>query len=149
MDAWKPDLEEENIVAMMVNNPRCETEGDLIGNNGDDRNMEDDVEDGEIRSPEVVIQSPVKEVGQSANDIFDRPVVSILEEPVDVEESDDNLSMHGKHGEVHGECLLPRESNRISEGTDILAAGNVGGPNRIEERECPYVDQFNQEGQPH
>ncbi|MFS7980096.1 hypothetical protein Hanom_Chr10g00935341 [Helianthus anomalus] len=131
---------------MMVNNPRCDSEGESVGKNGDNRNTEEDIEDGEIRSPEVVIQSPGREGGKSASDVLDHPEISIHEEPAVVEESDNNVFLHGKHGEVHGEVPLPRESNRISEDNINLAAGNVGGPNRTEERDCPFVDQVNQEG---
>ncbi|KAJ0547332.1 hypothetical protein HanIR_Chr08g0371011 [Helianthus annuus] len=146
VDAWKPELEEENSVAIMVSNPVGEADGDSVGNNREDQNMEDDVEDGEIRSPEVVIPSPEKVFRPSSDHPSDPPSVSIHEQPLDFEKSDNNVGLHEKYGDVQGECSMPRESKNIYDGIDALAAGNVGGLNRMEERECPFVDQLNQDG---
>ncbi|KAM0052372.1 putative RNA recognition motif domain, nucleotide-binding alpha-beta plait domain superfamily [Helianthus debilis subsp. tardiflorus] len=46
VDAWRPDLEEENSVAMMVSNPVNEAAGESVGINVENRNKENDIEDG-------------------------------------------------------------------------------------------------------
>ncbi|KAM0071560.1 putative RNA-directed DNA polymerase [Helianthus debilis subsp. tardiflorus] len=146
VDAWKPDLEEENTVAMMVDNPVREAAGESGGINVGNRNMENDMEDGEIRSPTVVNKSPVREVQQSPLLSSDQPSVPNIEASVGVEKSDVNVGLHEKAGKVYGECSMPRESNYFNNGVNGMTAGAVGGNPTFLERESPLMDQVDNDG---
>ncbi|MFS7919687.1 hypothetical protein Hanom_Chr03g00215621 [Helianthus anomalus] len=113
--------------------------------------MVDDVEYGEIRSPEITLPSPEKEVRPSTVLKVDPQVdplkVSVHEHSSSFEKLDNERTLHEKHGGKHGECSIPRESNYNNEGSNVLAAGEVdGGPNMQEERDFNFVDQLNQVG---
>ncbi|KAJ0917795.1 putative RNA recognition motif domain, nucleotide-binding alpha-beta plait domain superfamily [Helianthus annuus] len=146
VDAWKPDLEEENSVAMMVDNPVRETAGESGGTNVENRNMENDIEDGEIRSPSVVIKSPVKETRQSPFQSSDQPSVPNIEASVGIEISDVNMGLHEKAGEVHGECSMPRESNYFNNGVTGMTAEVLGDNTTFVERGNPLTDQVDHDG---
>ncbi|MFS7977040.1 hypothetical protein Hanom_Chr10g00899531 [Helianthus anomalus] len=109
------------------------------GRDDEDYNMADDVEEGEIRSPEVAISAPEKEVRSSSE-----PQKDPVHEPSpDNEEMDNVRVLH----EMHGECSIPKEPNNNYEGTDGMEAGDfVGGPQLQEERDFGFVDQSKQDG---
>ncbi|MFS7936464.1 hypothetical protein Hanom_Chr05g00415891 [Helianthus anomalus] len=126
-------------------------DGKSVGINKEGHNMANDVEDGEIRSPECSVPSPVMEVRSPT-----APQVDPLAVPLDVsvhdqspffEKLDNERVLHEAHGGKIGECSKPWESNYNNEGTNDLAAKGVdGGPILQEERDCNVVGQFDQFG---
>ncbi|MFS7902068.1 hypothetical protein Hanom_Chr01g00006941 [Helianthus anomalus] len=113
--------------------------------------MEDEVEDGEIRSPATPASSPEKEDRPSSGD-QDVPRVETQKVPVhekspSFEKADNERLLYDERGGLHGESTYPREYYHNNERNKVLAAEKVtGGPNLQEERGCNFVDQINQFG---
>ncbi|MFS7902071.1 hypothetical protein Hanom_Chr01g00006971 [Helianthus anomalus] len=113
--------------------------------------MEDEVEDGEIRSPATPASSPEKEDRPSSGDQdvprVETQKVSVHEKSPSFEKADNERLLHDERGGLHGESTYPREYYHNNERNKVLAAEKVtGGPNLQEERGCNFVDQINQFG---
>ncbi|MFS8022689.1 hypothetical protein Hanom_Chr16g01442451 [Helianthus anomalus] len=131
-----------NIFKELVNEP----DGCPFDNNGGDYNMVNDVEEGEIRSSEVLESSPGNVAKTDTFDSSASPSVSEKERSVEHEKPDDCLDMHENIGNTHGDETFPRKSINDNVGPGILAAEKVSGYNRAEERDCNMVDHLDQSG---
>ncbi|MFS7932831.1 hypothetical protein Hanom_Chr04g00372561 [Helianthus anomalus] len=125
--------------------------GQSVGINEDDHNMANDVEDGEICSPECTGPSPVKEVRSPTTLPVDPLAVpleaSVHEQSPSFKKLDNEQVLHEEHGGMVGECSKPWESIHNNEGTNVVATKEVGGgPVLQEERDCTTVGQFDQFG---
>ncbi|MFS7949111.1 hypothetical protein Hanom_Chr06g00567731 [Helianthus anomalus] len=130
----------------MVSEPVVELEGFSVDENGGDHNMADDVEDGEIWSPEVVESSPAKVVETTPAEPNGPIIASNNESPVEHENSEDVLGLHGNFGNLHGENNCHGETNYDNVGPDVLSAEKDIGNIRREEREDNLVDHLQQNG---
>ncbi|MFS8031269.1 hypothetical protein Hanom_Chr17g01543821 [Helianthus anomalus] len=109
---------------------------------GGDNNVEcveDEVEDGEVRSPEIVRPAP-----ETSNRSSSEPSIQpVSEKSPEVEEVETVEMLH----EMHGESSIPRVTVNVPVGPEEVAAGCYGsGPQHLENCGNSKVDQLEQDG---
>ncbi|MFS7889885.1 hypothetical protein Hanom_Chr00s000005g01612251 [Helianthus anomalus] len=97
--------------------------------------MADEVEDGEIRSPECDMPIPEKVLENERSSHEDPLKASVHEPSPGLEILENERSLHGVHGEMHGDYSNSKEFNVNNEDNNDLEAEEViGGPYVHEER---------------
>ncbi|MFS8005090.1 hypothetical protein Hanom_Chr13g01233371 [Helianthus anomalus] len=107
-----------------------------MGRNEEDQNMVDEVEDGEIRSPEVTPPPPEKILDDERSLHGDPQEFSAHEKSPCFDFLDNEGPLHDNVGESHGNFSKPRESHLNNDLEHSMAAEKLnGGPILYEERE--------------
>ncbi|MFS7908548.1 hypothetical protein Hanom_Chr01g00084461 [Helianthus anomalus] len=109
--------------------------------------MVDEVEDGEIRSPEVTVPSPEKILDNERSLHGVPQKFSVHEQSPCLDTLDNEGPLHEKNGELHGDYSNPREPNLNNDEENSMAAEKFnGGPTLQEEREGNIMDKIYQFG---
>ncbi|MFS7933322.1 hypothetical protein Hanom_Chr04g00378391 [Helianthus anomalus] len=129
------------------NNPTGVEDEQSVGMNGEDQNMVDEVEEGEIRSPEESVPSPEK-VLDNERSLNEDPQKFVVREQSPCPDTLDNERMlHENIGEMHEEFSIPRKPNFNNEEVKSRAAEEFNdGPIMQEEREGNTMDNNYQFG---
>ncbi|KAF5806317.1 putative RNA recognition motif domain, nucleotide-binding alpha-beta plait domain superfamily [Helianthus annuus] len=146
IDAWKPDLDDDTLLANNLKEPVDEPDGCPDENNGGDHNMVDEVEEGELRSPEAIGASPGNVTKATTVESAGSPIILENERSVEYEKSENGFGMHVNDGDKHGDGTFPRHSINDDVGPECLAAGKFCGHNGAEERGCNLMDRIDQTG---
>ncbi|KAJ0483181.1 hypothetical protein HanIR_Chr13g0662091 [Helianthus annuus] len=140
--AWKPDLYGYNS-SVDVNSDQESSESSDASTNDDHieegDNVEDEVEDGEIRSP--VVNAPVSE--EAVRSPSESHVNAGNEEPPDNETLDNVETLHGVHGKSK---KRPDFNNGNIEVINSAATNLNSGPHLSVGNENGYYDNLNQDG---